>query len=69
MIADLKIINCGKSSYSGNWSQILPISGEITAYLGKRKKNVHFKTHQLQEIKDITDFRQNVSVFNQKILY
>ena len=25
-------------------SKCWPISGEITAYLGKRKKNMHFKT-------------------------
>ena len=41
-----KIINCRKNSYPVNQlqkSQILPILGKITMYLGKRK-NGHFKT-------------------------
>ena len=43
-------MNCGNSPFSGNYtqkSQILPILGEITAYLRKRKKKIkktRFKT-------------------------
>ena len=59
-IVNLKIISCGKSSFSCNKprkSQIMPILGEITAYLHKRK-NKHFKTNSRKKSR-ISDFRRN----------
>ena len=68
MIVDLKSINCGKRSHSGNYSrksQILLILGEITMCLQKRlkkkKKNTHILKLGVERNPKFTDFQRSGS--------
>ena len=52
-------------SISRRKSQVLPILGETTTYLRKRRKTRTLK----REITNFTDFRRDVSVITQKIVH
>ena len=70
IIVDLKNTNCGKSSYSRYWSQILPILGEITAYLRQRKKKYkHFKTISREKSRILPIFDEMTAYLLKKIAH
>ena len=59
MIADLKIISCGKCLYSSKLSLISPILGKITAYIGK--KTAHFKIISREKFQILPIFEEIVA--------